>query len=111
MPSNKILEEKKLAVESLAAKIQSAKAGVLVKYEGLVLSKYTNRVDVGVYTVGKGEVDNSVLTSKGDCRFCCRKGQSVKSATLSTCEKHCDAFFFLKHIFLLFHLLFMDYCL
>ena len=31
MPSNKILEEKKQVVESLAAKIQSAQAGVLVK--------------------------------------------------------------------------------
>ena len=41
MPSNKILEEKKLAVEALAAKIQSAKAGVLVKYEGIKVSEDT----------------------------------------------------------------------
>ena len=36
MPSNKILEQKKQVVEELAAKIQSAAAGVLVKYEGIV---------------------------------------------------------------------------
>ena len=41
MPSNKILEEKKQAVESLAAKIQSAQAGVLVKYEGIKVSEDT----------------------------------------------------------------------
>ena len=41
MPSNKILEEKKQVVESLAAKIQSAKAGVLVKYEGIKVSEDT----------------------------------------------------------------------
>ena len=41
MPSNKILEEKKQVVEALAAKIQSAKAGVLVKYEGIKVSEDT----------------------------------------------------------------------
>ena len=41
MPSNKILEEKKLVVESLAAKMQSAKAGVLVKYEGIKVAEDT----------------------------------------------------------------------
>ena len=41
MPSNKILEEKKQVVESLAAKIQSAQAGVLVKYEGIKVSEDT----------------------------------------------------------------------
>ena len=41
MPSNKILEEKKQVVESLAAKLQSAKAGVLVKYEGIKVAEDT----------------------------------------------------------------------
>ena len=41
MPSNKILEEKKQVVVSLAAKIQSAQAGVLVKYEGIKVSEDT----------------------------------------------------------------------
>ena len=41
MPSNKILEEKKLIVEKLAAKIQAAKAGVLVKYEGITVAEDT----------------------------------------------------------------------
>ena len=41
MPSNKILEEKKLVVESLASKMQSAVAGVLVKYEGIKVSEDT----------------------------------------------------------------------
>ena len=41
MPSNKILEEKKLVVESLAAKMQTAKAGVLVKYEGIKVAEDT----------------------------------------------------------------------
>ena len=41
MPSNKILEEKKQVVESLAAKIKAAQAGVLVKYEGIKVSEDT----------------------------------------------------------------------
>ena len=41
MPSNKILEEKKQLVESLAEKIKTAQAGVLVKYEGIKVSEDT----------------------------------------------------------------------
>ena len=41
MPSNKILEEKKQVVESLAAKLQTAKAAVLVKYEGIKVAEDT----------------------------------------------------------------------
>ena len=41
MPSNKILEEKKQVVETLASKLQSAAAGVLVKYEGIKVSEDT----------------------------------------------------------------------
>ena len=41
MPSNKILEAKKQVVESLAAKMQNAAAGVLVKYEGITVAEDT----------------------------------------------------------------------
>ena len=41
MPSNKILEEKKQVVEALAAKLGTASAGVLVKYEGIKVSEDT----------------------------------------------------------------------
>ena len=41
MPSNKILEEKKQVVEALAAKMQEAQAGVLVKYEGITVAEDT----------------------------------------------------------------------
>ena len=41
MPSNKILEEKKLVVEALASKLKTAAAGVLVKYEGIKVSEDT----------------------------------------------------------------------
>ena len=41
MPSNKILEEKKQVVEALAAKMQNAAAGVLVKYEGITVAEDT----------------------------------------------------------------------
>ena len=41
MPSNKILEEKKQLVADLADKIKSAKAGVLVKYEGITVAEDT----------------------------------------------------------------------
>ena len=41
MPSNKVLEEKKQLVEALAAKMQAAQAGVLVKYEGITVAEDT----------------------------------------------------------------------
>ena len=41
MPSNKILEEKKKVVETLAEKIKSASEGVLVKYEGITVAQDT----------------------------------------------------------------------
>ena len=41
MPSNKILEQKKQVVEALAAKMQTAAAGVLVKYEGITVADDT----------------------------------------------------------------------
>ena len=41
MPSNKILEQKKQVVETLAQKLQSAQAGVLVKYEGITVAQDT----------------------------------------------------------------------
>ena len=41
MPSNKILEEKKQVVEALASKLQTAQAGVLVKYEGITVADDT----------------------------------------------------------------------
>ena len=41
MPSNKVLEAKKQIVEALAAKMQTAQAGVLVKYEGITVADDT----------------------------------------------------------------------
>ena len=41
MPSNKILEEKKQVVETLAEKLKNAAAGVLVKYEGIKVADDT----------------------------------------------------------------------
>ena len=41
MPSNKVLEEKKLVVENLAQKMKTAQAGVLVKYEGITVADDT----------------------------------------------------------------------
>ena len=41
MPSNKILEQQKLVVEELAGKLQTASAGVLVKYEGIKVADDT----------------------------------------------------------------------
>ena len=39
MPSNKILEQKKQVVETLAEKLKSAQAGVLGQYEGIKVSE------------------------------------------------------------------------
>ena len=41
MPSNKILEQKKQVVETLAAKLKTAQSGVLVKYEDITVADDT----------------------------------------------------------------------
>ena len=70
MPSNKILEEKKQVVETLAAKMQSAQAGVLVKYEGIKVSEDTELRaalrKAGVeYTVMKNTLTGRACDSAG----------------------------------------------
>ena len=57
----------------------------------------TDRINTGVDTVGKGKINDAVLTAEGDCGFGCFGSQRVKSRALAACQQHCDTFFFLEH--------------
>ena len=72
-----------------------AVADVLVQYNGLVLGENTNCVNTGIYTVGKGEVNNTVLAAEPYRRFCGLFGQCIKSAALPAGKKHRNTFLFL----------------
>lgn len=66
MPSNKILEEKKAFVSSLAEKIRSAASGVLVKYQGITVEDDT-KLRKALREAG---VDYSVLKNTMTGRAC-----------------------------------------
>ena len=67
MPSNKILEEKKLVVESLAAKLKTAKAGVLVKYEGITVDNDTKmRAALRAANVKYAVIKNTLISKACD---------------------------------------------
>ena len=67
---------------------------ILVQLQRTILGQHTHRIDAGVGAVGEGEVDNAELTAEGDGGFGHVTGQHVQTAALSTCQEHCDAFFF-----------------
>ena len=66
MPSNKILEEKKQVVESLAAKLKTAVSGVLVKYEGIKVSDDTQLRN----TLRKAGIEYTVMKNTLTGRAC-----------------------------------------
>ena len=70
MPSNKILEEKKLVVESLASKLQTAAAGVLVKYEGIKVAEDTELRNA----LRKAGVEYTVMKNTLTGRACAMAG-------------------------------------
>ena len=79
MPSNKILEEKKQVVESLAAKIKTAQAGVLVKYEGITVAEDTELRQA----LRKAGVEYSVMKNTLTGRACDMAGYGDMKQYLS----------------------------
>lgn len=66
MPSKNILEQKKQIVDELAAKLRAAKAGVLVKYEGIKVSEDTELRNA----LRKAGVDYAVMKNTMTGRAC-----------------------------------------
>ena len=76
---------------------REAVSNILIEDQGLILCKDTNGVKSGIDAVGKRKINDAILSSKGYGRlgdFIC---ESIKSAALTSCKKHYDTFFFLKH--------------
>jgi large subunit ribosomal protein L10 len=67
MPSKNILEQKQQIVETLAAKIRDAKAGVLVKYEGITVDNDTKmRAALRAANVKYAVIKNTLISKACD---------------------------------------------
>ena len=73
-----------------------AVADVLVQLQGLILGQNAHGIDAGVDTVTQGEVDDAVLTAKGNGRLGGFLRQNLQSAALTTGQQHCDAALLVK---------------
>ena len=71
-----------------------AVADIVVELKRLILREHTDGIDTGVYTVGKREINNSVLAAVGYGRFCDVLGKDAESAALTACKKHRYTFSF-----------------
>ena len=79
MPSQKILEQKSAAVESLAEKLGRASAGVLVKYQGITVEEDTKlRADLRKAGVEYSVIKNTMI------------GRACKIAGLDGMEEYLD---------------------
>lgn len=72
-----------------------AGADIAVELQRLILGQHTHGVDAGVGAVGQGEVDNAVLSAKGDGRLGHVAGEHIQPAALTSGQEHCDTFFFI----------------
>ena len=94
-----LIRRKHVDTASHSVKVPGLSAvNVLVKSEGLVLSKYTYGVNTGVNAVRQGEVNDLILTAKGNCRLCDLLCEIVKTGALSSRKEHCYTFFFTVHV-------------
>ena len=71
-------------------------ADIFIQLQRLVLGQNTDGVDTGVDTVGQREVDDAVLAAEGNGGLGGFLRQYLKTASLTTGQKHCDDTFFLK---------------
>lgn len=53
----------------------------------------SNCVNSGIYAVRKREIDDSIFSTKWNCRFCKLLGQRIKARSLTSGKKHCYHFF------------------
>ena len=71
-------------------------ADVLVQFKRLILCQDADRIDFGVYAVGKWEINDAVLAAERDGRLGRVFRQDHQTAALTTCQEHGDTTFFLK---------------
>ena len=65
-----------------------AVADVAVELQRAILGQHADGVDAGVCAVGKGEINDAVLTAKGNARLCHVLRQRVQARALSAGEEH-----------------------
>jgi len=73
-----------------------AVADVLVELQRLILGQNADRVDLGVYAVGKRKINDAVFAAERNGRFGRVLRQDHQTAALTTCQEHGDTTFFLK---------------
>ena len=84
----------------LAVKIpRLARANIIIKLKRLVLCKDTNGINTRIYTVRKRKINDTVFSAIGNGRLSNFTRKNAKSASLSACKQHRNAFlFFHKNI-------------
>ena len=76
-----------------------AVADIFVQYKRLVLRHYANRIDAGIYAIGKRKIDDSVFSAERHRRFCDFVGEREQPAALPSGKQHSHAFLFIySHI-------------
>ena len=70
-----------------------------LEQKGLVLRQHADGVDPRVDAVGERKIDDAVFSAEGYRGFCKASGKRVKTASLTTCEQHSHALFFLEHLY------------
>ena len=71
-----------------------AAADVAVQLQGAVLGQHAHGVDAGVGAVGQGEVNDAVLSAKGDGGLGHIPGEDIQPAALAAGQQHGDTLFF-----------------
>ena len=81
-----------------------------IQAQRLILGQYPYRVNPRIDAVAQRKVNDAILTTEGNRRFCYLRSQHAESASLSSCQKHGYHFFFNHAItsccnFLLVHII------
>ena len=74
-----------------------AKSARIVTDEYVKQRQNADRIDAGVDAVRERKIDNAIFSTIGDRGFRGFLSQCVKTASLTACQQHGNAFFFLEH--------------
>ena len=66
---------------------------VLVQYKRLILGEDTHGIDSRIDAVRQRKIDNTILSTKRNCRFCQLLRQCVETRALTAGKQHCNHFF------------------
>ena len=70
-----------------------AVADILVQLQRLILGADAHGINVGIHTVRNGKIDDSILSTKRNCRLSSFLGQRIQARPLAAGQDHCYHFF------------------